>query len=223
MPMPGPVSSAGAIDAAATLAAWRERGAHRRDPVRFRLIEGMARRTAGHQGEARRLLDARLAVLIDAYGRALAEAPAPAVDAAPPARSGLAELLDHIARHAPAPDVAAPGGMPLSASASAPELKGVRFFNRTWTRLRAERRITQSLARVPENAGPLNSHQLVHRALVLMHELSPDYLNRFMAHVDGLLWLEQLQALASPPAASAAKAEGQSPPKPTKPRKRPKS
>jgi hypothetical protein len=208
------------IDAAATLAAWRERGAHRRDPVRFRLIEAMARRAAGHQGEARRLLDARLAVLIDAYGRALDEAPAPAADAAPPARSGLAELLEHIARHAPAPDVAAPGGgMPLAAPGSAPELKGVRFFNRTWTRLRAERRITQSLARVPENAGPLNSHQLVHRALVLMHELSPDYLNRFMAHVDGLLWLEQLHGIAAPPAASAAKAESQQ----TKPRKRPKS
>jgi hypothetical protein len=220
MPTAGPVNRAGAIDAAATLAAWRERGAHRRDPVRFRLIEAMARRTAGHRGEARRLLDARLAVLIDAYGRVLDEAPAPAVDAAPSARSGLAELLDHIARHAPAPEVAAPGAIPLSASASGPELKGVRFFNRTWTRLRAERRITQSLARVPENAGPLNSHQLVHRALVLMHELSPDYLNRFMAHVDGLLWLEQLQGRAALPAVSSAKAEAQPPPKP---RKRPKS
>jgi hypothetical protein len=214
-------------DAAARLAAWRAQGAHRRDPVRFRLIEAMARRAAGHEGEARRLLDARLAVLVDAYGRALDEAPAvaPAAEAAAPSRSALAELLDHIARHAPAPVATEAGGIALAASATAaagPELKGVRYFNRTWTRLRAERRITQSLARVPENAGPLNSHHLVHRALVLMHELSPDYLNRFMAHVDGLLWLEQVHGIAAPPAASPAKAEAQ-PQSRAKPRKRQKS
>lgn len=225
MPAAGPVSSLGVTDAAATLAAWRQQGAHRRDPVRFRLIEAMARRAAGHQGEARRLLDARLGALIDAYGRALDEAPAPAADTAPPSRSALGELLDHIARHAPAPVAAEAGGIALPAPATAaagPELKGVRYFNRTWTRLRAERRITQSLARVPENAGPLNSHHLVHRALVLMHELSPDYLNRFMAHVDGLLWLEQVHGIAAPPAASPAKAEAQPQPKSkSKPRKRP--
>jgi Protein of unknown function (DUF2894) len=29
------------------------------------------------------------------------------------------------------------------------------------------------------------------RSLTLMRELSPDYLSRFMSHIDALLWLEQ--------------------------------
>ncbi|HSW05521.1 DUF2894 domain-containing protein, partial [Aquabacterium sp.] len=35
------------------------------------------------------------------------------------------------------------------------------------------------------------SHALVLRSLTLMRELSPDYLSRFMSHIDALLWLEQ--------------------------------
>ena len=52
------------------------------------------------------------------------------------------------------------------------------------------------------NAGPLNSHHLVHRALLLMRELSPEYLNRFMSYVDSLLWIDQ--ANGSMAAAAAA-------------------
>jgi len=63
-------------------------------------------------------------------------------------------------------------------------------FRATWDRLSAAQRLTQSLAKVPDNAGPLNSLQLVHRSLALMSELSPEYLHRFLAHVDALLWLE---------------------------------
>ena len=50
----------------------------------------------------------------------------------------------------------------------------------------------QAKALVPAKAGPLNSHQLVHQSLSLMHELSPEYLQHFMAHVDALLWLDGL-------------------------------
>ena len=82
----------------------------------------------------------------------------------------------------------------------------MRYFRGTWSRLSADRRLTQSLAKMPENAGPLNSHHLVHRALILMRDLSPEYLNRFMTYVDTLLWVEQLQA--SQASAPAARAEG---------------
>ncbi len=89
------------------------------------------------------------------------------------------------------------GGEPSNAEAtvrnpSVPtELASLAYFRTTWSRLSAERRLTRSLETVPENAGPLNSHQLVHRALQTMRETSPGYLHRFMTYVDALLWLEQ--------------------------------
>ena len=158
--------------------AWKARGADRFDPLRFRFIEALARRAAAHQGEVRRLLDARLATLLAAYGEDLEKA-AP-IAAPPPAspRGALAELADHIARPADGVD----------------ELKALGYFRSTWSRLSAERRLTQSLATVPKNAGPLNSQQLVHRSLTLMRELSPEYLERFMSHVDALLWLDQVHS-----------------------------
>ena len=48
------------------------------------------------------------------------------------------------------------------------------------------------MSRTPDNAGPLNSHALVLRSLALMRELSPDYLQRFLAQLDTWMWLEDL-------------------------------
>ncbi|AIO84831.1 DUF2894 domain-containing protein [Burkholderia pseudomallei] len=99
-----------------TLDAWRERGADRLDPVRFRFIDALRRRAAAHGGDARRLLDARLATLIDAYAADLrraesngdacecAGAPAPA-----PASST-----------SPAPTPAAPSTTTTSPATSSP-------------------------------------------------------------------------------------------------------
>lgn len=185
------------------LDAWRERGDDRRDPVRFRFIEAFARRADAHSGDARRILDAKLATLLAAYGEGLAnDSPASLLVAAKqqgqPARGELAELVDHIARHASSRrDGAAPN-----------ELKTLGYFRNTWSRLSAERRLTQSFAKVPQNAGPLNSHNLVHQALMLMRELSPEYLNRFMSHVDALLWIEQANSGNASASADAPRAEG---------------
>ncbi|RST52106.1 DUF2894 domain-containing protein [Variovorax sp. DXTD-1] len=196
------------------IGAWRAQGQHRADPVRFHLMEAFARRTAAHQGEARRILDEKLAGLAAAYGRNLekaqgADSAAKRLPAGAPARGALAELVDHIARHAPAIG----GGTAVAEDtlhglAPAPaELKTLKFFRSTWSRLSAERRLTQSLAKVPENAGPLNSHHLVHRSLLLMRDLSPEYLNRFMTYVDTLLWVDQLNGAGAPAPASAPRAE----------------
>lgn len=99
-----------------TLDAWRERGADRLDPVRFRFIDALRRRAAAHGGDARRLLDTRLAALIDAYAADLrraesngdacecAGAPAPA-----PASST-----------SPAPTPAAPSTTTTSPATSSP-------------------------------------------------------------------------------------------------------
>jgi hypothetical protein len=170
----------------------RERGDDRLDPVRFRFIEAMAARAASHAGDARRLLDGRLAALLAEYEEKARCVHDPARAAAQAPRGPLANLVEHIAHHAPPP-------------AADPDT--LAYFRSTWSRLSANRRLTQSLAKVPENAGPLNSHHLVHRSLRLMRELSPEYLHRFVAYVDGLLWLEQLNATSAPATADTRRTE----------------
>ncbi|CAJ3624273.1 chemotaxis motB protein [Burkholderia pseudomallei] len=107
-----------------TLDAWRERGADRLDPVRFRFIDALRRRAAAHGGDARRLLDARLATLIDAYAADLrraesngdacecAGAPAPA-----PASSSSSSSSSSTS---PAPTPTAPSTTTTSPAASSP-------------------------------------------------------------------------------------------------------
>ncbi|MET3496664.1 DUF2894 domain-containing protein [Variovorax boronicumulans] len=197
------MSSDEASTAGAMLEAWRARGDDRRDPVRFRFIEAFARRADAHSGDARRVLDARLAALLASYGEGLPKAsPAPVAVATTqqgqPARGELAELVDHLALHAAS----------RKDGTAANELKSLDYFRNTWSRLSAERRLTQSFAKVPQNAGPLNSHNLVHQALVLMRELSPEYLNRFVSHVDALLWIEQANSGGVSTGGEGARAEG---------------
>ncbi len=180
--------------------ALRQRGAGRLDPVRFRFIEAMARRASAHEGEARRLLDARLEQLLAEHGAAVAklEALKKNMPPAAPVEGGLAELLAHVAERT--------GVAEGSAARSASDLKSLRYFRSTWSRLSADRRLNQSQAKVPENAGPLNSQHLVHRAITLMRDASPDYLNRLMSYIDTLSWIDQ--ANVSAPAPAAARPEG---------------
>ncbi|HYD76432.1 DUF2894 domain-containing protein [Ramlibacter sp.] len=85
------------------------------------------------------------------------------------------------------------------------ELASARRFREAWDRHRTMDQLQQAVARTPANAGPLNSHALVLRALERMGELSPDYLRRFMAQVETLQWLERA-AEQVPRAAEAKKA-----------------
>jgi len=201
-------------DTAQALAALRGRGA---DPVQLRHIEALARRALQHEGAARRLLDSRVQQLLAARAPP-AQRPPPAAAApahAEPQRDTLAALLAHIAEHnaaawaathaaappAAAPTAAAPtAGAPLAAApaAGAPELKAVRDYRSTWSRLHMEQRLTLALAKVPANAGPLNTQRLLHQALAVMREQSPAYLQRFMVQVEALLWLEQVNHGAAP-------------------------
>ncbi len=197
------------LEASAVLAALRARGDDRVDPVRFRFIEALARRADAHGGEARRLLDARIAQLLAAYGEALDKEPAALAvqEETTPTPGALAALVEHLALHAPIL------GEGVAPAGTTPELKTLRYFRSTWSKLSADRRLTQSLAKVPDNAGPLNSHHLVHRALILMRELSPEYLNRFMSYVDALLWIDQANASMAAAAASAPRADSAKPQK----------
>ena len=87
------------------------------------------------------------------------------------------------------------------------EPPGLRYFRRTWSRLKAEGRLEQARAALPANAGPLNSHHLVHRALASLHELAPAYCERIIGHIDDLLWIEAATGAAGP--AAPARAEGE--------------
>jgi hypothetical protein len=66
--------------------------------------------------------------------------------------------------------------------------------------------VEEAIARKPANAGPLNSHVLVLQALGMMQTLSPEYLRRFLAHVEALQWLELAQGKYPRPQAAQAKA-----------------
>jgi len=49
---------------AVLLAEWHALGGHRAEPVRFALVEALARRAGAHEGAARHWLDARLDTLV---------------------------------------------------------------------------------------------------------------------------------------------------------------
>lgn len=75
-----------------------------------------------------------------------------------------------------------------------PRLPAVDEFRCLWSRLRSREQLRAALAPPPAEAGPLNSARLAQRALALMHEASPGYLQHFMAWLDALSWLERMQA-----------------------------
>ena len=71
-----------------------------------------------------------------------------------------------------------------------PELRTLRQFRDTWSKLSVDKQVAHALEQAPKNAGPINSHMLVLRSLVMMRDISPDYLNRFISYADTLLALD---------------------------------
>ena len=165
---------------AQAIEALRAAGAQRIDPVRLRHIEALARRAAGHQGAVRQQLEARLAELLAACEHELRDAATAEAPPQPAPQSPLAELLAHIARQDGSEGTTPP-----------PELKALRQHRDGWTRLHLDLRITQALAQVPDNAGPLNTQRLLNQALQRLHQLAPQYLQQLVAQVEALLWLDQ--------------------------------
>ncbi|MCO4861861.1 DUF2894 domain-containing protein [Cupriavidus sp. WGlv3] len=196
-----------AAGARAQLDAWQASGADRAEPVRFRFMQALAARAAPHNGAARQLLEARLQELVAAYAaivqRNAGNAGETTCQASPTAVSALGALVhDLAARARPAIAAASNDARPLSpapAQAAATPLVDTLadYFRETWARVSVEQQFRESLERVPENAGPLNTDQLVHRSLSLMRETSPEYLRHFLSYVEGMAWLEQLSAAAA--------------------------
>jgi hypothetical protein len=231
MPQESRVSSDGGIlgtlDAQAMLDAWRDGGADRVDPVRFRFLQAMARRAAVLDGPARQLLDEKLAGHLNAYAQLLdaetdanADAEPTAEPNTPPsaesdddAPSALAGLLAYLADPGatPAPCENAADCAPtwnrdaLGLRDAYPDVQMLEYFRAVWSRVSADRQVRQSQQQVHKNAGPLNSNQLVHRALSLMREMSPGYLQQFLSYTDALMWMEQIHAATAPAPKDAAR------------------
>lgn len=63
----------------------------------------------------------------------------------------------------------------------------------------ATRLVDVAIEHGPENPGPLNPEMLSIKSLKLMRDLSPQYLNRFVAFIDSLLWIEESVASSAGP------------------------
>ena len=193
--------------------ALRARAASRVDAVRLRFLEALKRRGAGRDDAVRRVLDDKATALATAWLADVAVDPVVddtrcRIDDGTPHRSALAELVSRLGR--PVSTIPARTGPTKSQDvssvpASPAELETLAYFRRTWSRLSADQRVAESLSTLPENAGPLNSHHLVHRSLTLMHELSPEYLERFVGYIDALQWLAQANDAAAQEAAQGAR------------------
>ena len=162
--------------------------------LRQRHIQALQRRAGQHQGAVRQLIDARLQAL-EAAEAAVAGVAAVLQAPAPRRASLLAGLLAHIqAQGDGAAASAAPAGHAGAQGrphARPPGLKALRDHAQAWSGLRMQQRVRQALAAVPPQAGPLNTQRLLHETLCRLQAASPAYLQRLVAQVETLLWLEQ--------------------------------
>lgn len=200
-----------------TLEALRRQGADQLSPVDFHYMEALERRIPGQAPKVRHILETKLTLAIAAYQARFEQAQskaAPATTAvAVEPRTALGQLVQSMTQHTSETEF----NQWTPASTPRTELKTVRQFRNTWSKLSAQKQVLQALGQAPKNAGPINSHMLVLRSLELMRDISPDYLNRFMSYADTLLCLDQadLSSKASPtkPLASA-KPRARAPAKP---------
>jgi hypothetical protein len=161
-------------------------GAARVDAVGWHYIETLASRTQAQSGPARLLLQAKLQEAMLRFETRMAKNQPDAVQA--PARmlpSPMATLLQDIRQK----NASQASGQTTGWQEA--ENPRIQAFKKQLNKISVQKQVTQAIAQAPQNAGPINSHMLVLRSLGLMRDLSPDYLNRFMAHVGTLLCLEE--------------------------------
>lgn len=184
------------MDALADPVAWLQARAEP-DPVRLRVLQGLARRASEQTGALRERLVGKLVQRAEATPAPLPERR----EAAPPCP--LAGLVAQL-------------------QTASPELRNVSTHRRTWSALRVQRRMAEVSAPVPEHLGPLNSQVLVTRALQQLQGLAPDYLQRLLTQLDTLAALAPLQAPAETekPSRAAARPATRPAAKKAAPRKR---
>lgn len=188
--------------ALAQLQAWRDSGADRCDPPRFELIAALAQRAQRYAGSARAQLDARLLQLTDAYAQRVAvEVAKPAANASvgSPLQSLLQQLeADPLQYQLPLrTDNAVVADHDSGDGNDTALMPALDEFQQLWSRIRIDSLLRQCLDSLPEDAGPLHSSVLTYRAMALMQELSPEYLQHFIAYVDVLTWMEPVSGTST--------------------------
>lgn len=188
----------------AVLEALRRAGAAQVDPVRLRYLDVLARRIATAEPATRTLLQDRWHAACAALERRCQQTPPPGASAQAQARPAVASSLADLNLYIrSASRAAAAASTPPIPGEDAAELRSLREFRESWSRIAAVDQVDAAVTRGPENAGPLNSHSLVLRSLALMRSLSPDYLRRFLSQMDTLMALEQAAERQREPVAKA--------------------
>ena len=196
--------------------ALKAQGAAKLDPLAWHYIQLLAERAQKQQGPAQKLLFAKLDQALNQLQVKLNKIQQVTVqekaDAAgqgikKPVLSPLAELLqDMLPEPADPAHKAKLQGSDASSATNALSRYGlktawraesprIRQFRKQLRQISVQKQVSHAMALAPQNAGPINSHMLVLRSLGLMREASPDYLNRFMAYVDTLLWLDVAESV----------------------------
>ena len=167
-------------------------GAAQRAPVLWHHLQSLHTRASAQPPEVSLALSQALERALRACETALAAAGEPPSARSQPVRARhapLAALNTHVRqRHEQIAREAALAGESVDPS----ELASLRRFRASWSRFVAQDQVAQAITRLPDQAGPLNSHALVLRSLALMRDLSPDYLRRFLAQLEALMWLDDL-------------------------------
>ena len=200
------------------VAALEDSGAARFDPVRFRYIQGMAKRSRQQDDAVASLVVEKAWEALRAYQSSFDRESA-AVEAL---LEKLAQELPHMTEHLEnlfqscdfkairrlagrrqepeTVDSFAALIHQLQSTANDrsseptnnyPELKALQHHRDALRQQHAERLVSHALKDAPEGAGPLNPQKLALRSLAIMHDISPAYLGQFVSWAETLFWLEQ--------------------------------
>jgi hypothetical protein len=186
------------------LASLRELGADQCAPVQFRYIEALLRRGATLPDKERENVERKAAQALLECRASFQRQRQHSNDVGNPGRSTeslvarLSALTEQLAHRDPDP------GTPVSFaaclrkqerdllhSAKTPELRAGRRLRDASARRQAVKVLAQARRQTPSEPGPLNPQRLAADSMAAMGALSPSYLNRFVAYIDTLQWLEQ--------------------------------
>ena len=190
------------------LESLRQSGADQIDPIRFRYLESFEQRLLAKQLGEETTHWRKLEQAVSDYQAKFDGACQPEPTSAVSEPSPLSSLLNRLNQTAELP-VEAPRSaleqrvfgkqteeQPQAHPASSPNnprpLKAMIRAKAEQGNHVLEERIRHAIESTPKEAGPMNAHRLVSRAIAEMQKLSPEYLERFARYTDTLLTLERL-------------------------------